>query len=278
MSSSRISCGKKVASGFLANRFAAHPCPVTVHGAFGDSLVFRPKRHRSAANLVRKHGTVPFAFDWSYGAVPVNHSASTKECSTAHARSLHPTFSTKSAVGTIRHRRRLRTCSPIQHRSNTERTGRALAQLEDDGKSCRCAGLVPSWAKNPSIGNRMIKCAGRNRFDEPIFSHCAETSPVPRTHRWLFRMEEDRKGKTTLPHSPAGRTALRDGRIREHWEDAVGTLLETFSVITTEANVDATREIHHRMPANSLPSDYGAVALIRTSSDCRPPVATAAAL
>ncbi len=41
----------------------------------------------------------------------------------------------------------------------------------------------------------------------------------------------------------------------EHWEDASGTALETFSIITTDAN-RATRAIHDRMPAILSPTAY----------------------
>ncbi len=52
-------------------------------------------------------------------------------------------------------------------------------------------GLVPRWAKDPSIGNRMINARAETLADKPSFQHGAEETSLPAAGGWLLRMEAD---------------------------------------------------------------------------------------
>src|SRR5207247_8180439 len=62
-------------------------------------------------------------------------------------------------------------------------------------------GLVPSWAKDASIGNRLANVQGR-----------LQAVALPGAGKRLLRMEDDAVGKTALLHSARGRRAVRAGR------------------------------------------------------------------
>lgn len=108
-------------------------------------------------------------------------------------------------------------------------------------------GLVPSWAKDPTIGNRMINARVETVTDKPSFRRAL------RRQRCLVLAdgfyEWRRFGKTKQPmyinlqdHRPFAFAGLW-----EVWRDATGTPLYTCTILTTTANT-VLRPIHHRMP------------------------------
>ncbi len=108
-------------------------------------------------------------------------------------------------------------------------------------------GLIPLWADDPSIGNRMINARAETAHERPAFRAAFRRRRclVPAdgyyewqkaaTHKQPFYIRVD-GGK---PFAMAG--------LWEHWEDDGGNALETYTVLTTDAN-EATRHLHDRMP------------------------------
>ena len=112
-------------------------------------------------------------------------------------------------------------------------------------------GLVPFWAKDPAIGNRMINARAETIAEKPAFRtafqrrRCLITADGyyewrksgGRKQPYYFRMRDER------PFTFAG--------LWECWagaESAGGGPLETCTIITTRAN-ELSRPIHDRMPA-----------------------------
>jgi len=120
-------------------------------------------------------------------------------------------------------------------------------------------GLIPSWAKEAAIGNRMINARGETVADKPSFRaafkrrRCLVVADGyyewQRLHGkkqpFYIRLEED------LPLAFAG--------LWESWQgprDApLDEPLETCTIITTDAN-EFTSPIHDRMPVILRPDDY----------------------
>ena len=91
-------------------------------------------------------------------------------------------------------------------------------------------GLVPSWAPDPSIGNRMIN------------ARCE--TPADGFYEWRRRG----KGKSTDAHCDEGSAAIHLRRLMGRMEgDPEAGELYTFTIITTNANA-LLRPIHNRMP------------------------------
>jgi putative SOS response-associated peptidase YedK len=107
-------------------------------------------------------------------------------------------------------------------------------------------GLVPSWAKDASIGNQLINARCETVAGKPAFRKAY------RHQRCLVLAdgfyEWKREGKTKQPYYirfKNGRT-FAFGGLWERWEKQ-GLTLETCALITTVSNA-CVAPIHHRMP------------------------------
>lgn len=115
-------------------------------------------------------------------------------------------------------------------------------------------GLIPSWAKDPLTGNRMI-----NARAETINEKASYRIPF-RKRRCLVPAdgyyEWKKEGASRSPY----RITLKEGipfamaGIWERWISGSGEVIHSFSVITTGAN-ELTAEIHDRMPVILFPEN-----------------------
>jgi putative SOS response-associated peptidase YedK len=108
-------------------------------------------------------------------------------------------------------------------------------------------GLIPGWAKDPTIGNRMINARAETVAEKPAFRsafrqrRCLVVSDgfyewkkgPGRKQPFYIRMRDDR------PFAFAG--------LWEHWEADDGTGLDSCALLTTQPN-HVLRPIHDRMP------------------------------
>lgn len=107
-------------------------------------------------------------------------------------------------------------------------------------------GLVPHWAKDPEIGNRMINARAETLFEKPAFRAAAMR------RRCLVLADGFYEWKRTNGKKQPYYVRLKSGRpfgfagIWEHWEGAQGEL-RTCSIVTTEPN-ELMMSIHDRMP------------------------------
>jgi putative SOS response-associated peptidase YedK len=125
-------------------------------------------------------------------------------------------------------------------------------------------GLVPFWAQDPSIGNRMINARAESVADKPSFKYAFRQRrclvPVDGFFEWK------KQGSSKVPyfiHDPSGRPLSLAG-LWEVWDgsrkpprpelggpgreaETGKKLLYTFTIITTEAR-PSIRELHDRMP------------------------------
>lgn len=116
-------------------------------------------------------------------------------------------------------------------------------------------GLVPFWAKDPSIGARMINARAETVAEKPSFRNAF------RKRRCLVLAdgyyEWQRSGEVKVPWF----ISRRDGHpmafagLWESWKDPQSdSPLETVTIITTEAN-QFLEQLHHRMPVILEPDE-----------------------
>jgi len=109
-------------------------------------------------------------------------------------------------------------------------------------------GLLPSWAQDPSIGQRMINARAETLLEKPSFKQLVATRRclVPGDGFYEWRREGMRKVPMWIhlkKREPFAFAALWD-----YWRDPAGDKeLDSFTIITTEANA-LLRPIHNRMP------------------------------
>ena len=118
-------------------------------------------------------------------------------------------------------------------------------------------GLVPAWAKDSSIGYKMINARAETVASKPAFREAIQRRRclIPATGFYEWR----REGKTRIPFC----FAMRDGGIFalagiwENWRDPASQspLLETASILTTAPNA-VMEGVHDRMPVILPPASY----------------------
>lgn len=133
-------------------------------------------------------------------------------------------------------------------------------------------GLVPSWAKDPSIGSRMINARSETVAEKPAFRRAFVKRrcllPADGYYEWYTPQGENvpttSKGKPAKQpffiHRADGRTLAMAG-LYEWWHDPSGSKddpeswLLTATIITTSATDDVGR-IHDRMPVVVSDKDW----------------------
>ncbi len=116
-------------------------------------------------------------------------------------------------------------------------------------------GLVPSWAKDPAIGNSLINARAESVGDKPAFRTAFRRRRCLVVADGFY--EWQRAGAKKQPYF----IRLRDDRpfgfagLWESWEGPDHSALETCTIITTGPN-DLMEEIHNRMPVILAPEDY----------------------
>ena len=127
----------------------------------------------------------------------------------------------------------------------------------DDGREMTLFkwGLVPSWAKDVSMGARLINARAETVAEKPSFREAYKRRrcliPADGFYEWqrtggkkqpyFFRMRDER------PFGFAG--------LWERWEGEGGEVLDSCTIMTTEAN-EVLRPVHDRMPVILHPEDY----------------------
>jgi putative SOS response-associated peptidase YedK len=116
-------------------------------------------------------------------------------------------------------------------------------------------GLVPHWAKDQSIGSKMINARSETVHEKPAFRQAIRSRRCIVPASGFFEWAATPDGK--LPHY----ICTRDGSpfsfagIRESWEAPDGHELVTCAILTTAAN-DMMATIHDRMPVILQQTDF----------------------
>jgi putative SOS response-associated peptidase YedK len=126
-------------------------------------------------------------------------------------------------------------------------------------------GLVPFWAKDQTIGNKLINARAETIDIKPSFRHCFERQRclIPADGYYEWKKEGNRK----IPY----RIALTDrplfcfAGIWDTWKNPEGKIKQSCTIITTEAN-PLMAALHHRMPV-ILPQNREGAWLDPTISD-----------
>ncbi|MHC1707996.1 MAG: SOS response-associated peptidase [Bacteroidales bacterium] len=108
-------------------------------------------------------------------------------------------------------------------------------------------GLLPFWAKDPSIAPKLINARAETLVEKPSFKNALKSRrciiPANAFYEWK------REGGEKLPY----RISLKDEELFafaglwEKWKDPSGEVLQTFTIITTQPN-EVVADIHDRMP------------------------------
>ena len=117
-------------------------------------------------------------------------------------------------------------------------------------------GLIPSWANDPSVGNRLINARAETIAEKPAFRNALKKRrcliPADGFYEWLKLSTVKQPVrivlKTREPFAMAG--------LWEHWTSPANEQVLSCTIITTAAN-ELLQPIHERMPVILNRADEG---------------------
>lgn len=116
-------------------------------------------------------------------------------------------------------------------------------------------GLVPFWAKDPSIGNRMINARGETVAEKPSFRNAYRKRRCLVLADGFYEWRKEADGKTPYFISAGDGQPMGFAGLWEQWTDKeTGEYLETATIVTTAANA-FMEALHLRMPVILSPDD-----------------------
>jgi putative SOS response-associated peptidase YedK len=108
-------------------------------------------------------------------------------------------------------------------------------------------GLVPSWAKDLSIGNRMINARAETVAEKPAFKRALERRRCLIPASGFYEWKQTEHGK--VPHyiHLMDEPLFAFAGLYENWKAPDETWVRSYTIITTTAN-DLMAPLHNRMP------------------------------
>ena len=120
-------------------------------------------------------------------------------------------------------------------------------------------GLVPRWAKDTAIGARMINARGETIADKPSFRIAYRRHrcllPADGFYEWMTVGSGESSRKEPQRIGMADGSLFGMGGLYERWRGADGNVLDTCTIVTTEANA-LLKPVHDRMPLVVPPQHY----------------------
>lgn len=151
---------------------------------------------------------------------------------------------------------------PLTPRYNiapTQPVATVLQILENKDRQLRMLhwGLIPSWAKDPKMGSKLINARAETVAEKPAFRSAFRHRRCLVIADGFYEWQQQENKKQKQPFY----FRLDDGRpfafagLWEHWEDGNGEAIESCTLLTTDAN-ELMRSVHNRMPVILDRKDY----------------------
>lgn len=108
-------------------------------------------------------------------------------------------------------------------------------------------GLVPSWAKQPAIGNRLINARVETVAEKPSFRRALRRRRCLILADGFYEWRRSENRRQPMYIRLQGHQPFAFAGLWEVWRDAAGTPLYTCTILTTTANT-VLQPLHDRMP------------------------------
>ena len=116
-------------------------------------------------------------------------------------------------------------------------------------------GLVPHWAKDPSIGAKLNNARGETVFEKPSFRDAFKRRRCLVPANGYFEWKAEDKIRQPYYISLKSGEPMAMGGLWESWRDPDGTILRTVCVVTTTPNA-VMEPIHDLMPVIVAPENW----------------------
>lgn len=129
--------------------------------------------------------------------------------------------------------------------------GQQVVVIINDGTKNRVGllqwGLIPSWAQDPSIGNKMFNARAENLSEKPAFKHSFLNRRCLILADSFYEWKKDGDSKIPLRVKMKDNSILALAGLWSTWKPAEGSPISSCTVITTTPN-PLMAQLHHRMP------------------------------
>jgi putative SOS response-associated peptidase YedK len=118
-------------------------------------------------------------------------------------------------------------------------------------------GLIPSWAKDPQIGNRLINARGETLAEKPSFRGGYKYKRCLILANGFYEWQSQPGTKTKAPHfiHLKSNDVFAFAGLWDEWHSSDGSTVRSCTIVTTMPN-ELMNKIHDRMPVILQPSDY----------------------
>ena len=116
-------------------------------------------------------------------------------------------------------------------------------------------GLIPFWAKDPAIGQRMINARSETATEKPSFRTAFKRRRCLIPADGYFEWQKRGSRKVPVYIQRNDREIFAMAGLWESWKQHDGGTLHSCAILTTEAN-DTICPIHHRMVVMIEPEDH----------------------
>lgn len=116
-------------------------------------------------------------------------------------------------------------------------------------------GLIPSWAKDPSIGARMINARREGLAEKPAFRAAVKKRRCLVPASGYFEWQGEKGSKQPYFIRPPDGSLLLFAGLWEVWRDAEGEPVRTYTIITGEPG-KVGGDIHDRQPVILAPDAW----------------------
>lgn len=116
-------------------------------------------------------------------------------------------------------------------------------------------GLVPHWAEDPSVGNRLINARAETVGTKPAFRTAARYRRCLIPADGFYEWKASSRGKQPYLIRLRGDRLFALAGLWDQWHSPTGEILETCTVLTVEPNPLVAR-FHNRMPLILPPEAY----------------------
>jgi putative SOS response-associated peptidase YedK len=118
-------------------------------------------------------------------------------------------------------------------------------------------GLIPMWAKDPTIGSRLINARGETLEEKPAFRGSLKYKRCLILADGFYEWKSGgaRKAKTPYFIHMKDRKPFAFAGLWDSWNSPDGSLVRSCTIITTEPN-ELVSIVHNRMPVILHPRDY----------------------
>ncbi len=118
-------------------------------------------------------------------------------------------------------------------------------------------GLIPSWAKDPEIGSRLINARADTLAEKPSFrsAYRRRRCLIPASGFYEWKTNPVSKSKTPMYITLASGMPFAFAGLWEFWQSRDGSQILSCVIITTEPN-EQMAGLHNRMPVILSPESY----------------------